>query len=352
MSDAAQHGGQAGARVCVTGASGFVGSHVTAELLRRGFQVNATVRDRGDAAKCAPLTELARRHPGSLGVYEADVRSRADLARALHNCVAVCHVASPVKYHARDPYAEIVAPAIAGATNVARAARSAGSVRRIVLTSSMSAVLRYDRPRSYVFTETDWNEQASLGHAYDLSKVEAERACGRLLAQRSAHGPIDLVVLNPALILGPVLAKHHVQTSPGFVHGLLYGEFPGCPALHFPVVDVRDVACAHAAAVEQRRGFAGRFILSSQALWFHELAELLRHQFPARRITHRRLPRWLAYLWPLFDRRIPLGYLQRYLGKQWHFDGTRAPRTFGFAYRPLHCTVADCATSILNLMEA
>src|SRR5690606_27600487 len=149
------------------------------------------------------------------------------------------------------------------ALRVLRAARDAG-VRRVVLTSSYAAI-GYGQPQqSAPFDETNWtNPDGDDVRAYVKSKTLAERAAWDFMAREG--GAMELSVVNPVAIMGPVLGADY-STSILLVRRLLDGDMPGCPRLFFGIVDVRDVADLHmhcmldpAAKGERFLALAGEF---------------------------------------------------------------------------------------------
>mmetsp|Transcript_8698 Transcript_8698/g.12684 ORF Transcript_8698/g.12684 Transcript_8698/m.12684 type:complete len:141 (+) Transcript_8698:141-563(+) len=84
-----------GAKVCVTGASGFIASHIVKQLLEKGYTVHGTVRDASNAAKTAHLTGL----PGAserLKLFSAGLLDQGAYKEAISGCCGVFHVASPL----------------------------------------------------------------------------------------------------------------------------------------------------------------------------------------------------------------------------------------------------------------
>lgn len=134
---------------------------------------------------------------------------------------AIEHTASPYHFKADDPD-ELIIPAVHGTTRVLESALAYGSsVKRIVITSSVAAVLE-TLPEPKVFTEADWNDgsvvevkekgrAASQPGKYRASKTLAERAAWEFVEKNKDKIGWDLVVLNPPLVFGPVL--HEVEST-------------------------------------------------------------------------------------------------------------------------------------------
>jgi nucleoside-diphosphate-sugar epimerase len=313
------------------------------ELLDAGYAVRAAVRDPGNARRNRHLTEGAAGKPGTLELVEIDLEKDSTFGPAFEGCDAVIHTASAVVLTARDPEREIVGVAVQGAANALKAA-TAARVRRVVMTSSVSAVVGDRRHRDHLFTEADWNDDATTrSDAYATSKVKAEREARRLAG---LPGAPQLTCILPSLVLGPVLAEQHLRTSPAVLVELLKGAFPGVPDLHFGVVDVRDVAKAHVRAMEVERP-AERYICSAAPAGLRDMARVLREVAPSAKVPRLPLPDALMYATALFEPRLTFGFLKKNLGRAPRFDNSRIRRGLGVEFRPVPETVADTARSIL-----
>ena len=127
--------------VAVTGASGYVGSHVVLALLRRGYTVHACVTDPGNPDKTEHLKALnAAGHPGRLELFGANLLEDASYDRPFERCSAVLHVGTAMGYGGKNSPRSIYDGAVEGTKNVLDSVRRAGSVRRFVYTSSFSAI--------------------------------------------------------------------------------------------------------------------------------------------------------------------------------------------------------------------
>ena len=340
--------GRAGNTICVTGASGYIGSFVVKELLERGYHVRATVRDKTDQGKTAHLVELAQLQEGSLELFSADMTKQGAFDEPISGCDYVCHVASVVRLAAKDPQRDIVDPAVNGTRNVLESIRAAGTVKRLVLTSSVAAILDLERPLDHVYTESDWNETVPLrAEPYPLSKSLAERAAWGFVEALPDDERFELVALNPTFVLGPMLHATHARSSPALIRDLVARSFPACPQIYMGIVDIRDVAIAHAVAMELPTA-KGRYILHNEALWMQEIAKRLIPHFPEHRIPTRRLPNVLMYAAAIFDKRVSLGWAWRNLGRKLIVDNSKAIRDLGLAYRPVEQTLVDTCRSLID----
>ncbi|RCV40235.1 LOW QUALITY PROTEIN: hypothetical protein SETIT_9G036500v2 [Setaria italica] len=133
-----------GETVLVTASrAGFIGSTLVRHLLDRGYNVHAGVLNPDDKAETDHLLALAAgAGEGRLSIFRCDLFDGAALLDAARGCPGVFHLASPCIIDAvSDPQKQLMVPAVEGTLNVLRAAKEAGGVRRVVVTSSISAIV-------------------------------------------------------------------------------------------------------------------------------------------------------------------------------------------------------------------
>jgi nucleoside-diphosphate-sugar epimerase len=344
-----QAGIQPGERVCVTGAAGFIGSHVVCTLLERGYRVRGTVRDPGNTGATAHLVRHAKSHSAELELVAADLTEPGAFESAVADCPYVCHVASSVRLTAPDPQREIVDVAVEGTRNVLGAIIEAGCARRVVITSSISAIVDETQPADYVHSESDWNRSASVeASPYPLSKTLAEQAAWAMVEQLPEDRRFALVTINPTWVLGPIMSKEHARSSPSVIRDLMTGKFPMVPNFYFGMVDVRDVALAHVRALEDPSA-QGRHLLDCRGAWFIEIADEIRKAHPNLKAPRRRMPDALMYVTALFDKRLTWAFLRNNLSIARKLDGSRSRERLGMQFRPLDQTIRDTAQSIIDL---
>ncbi len=136
----------------------------------------------------------------------ADLNSDIGWADAVGGADYVLHVASPVPTVDPKSDEELVRPARDGTLRVLKAVRDAG-VKRVVMTSSISAII-FDRGvREKLFAEADWTDETNRDDTspYDRAKTIAERAAWAW--HKAEGGGLELVTVNPSLVLGPVLGS-------------------------------------------------------------------------------------------------------------------------------------------------
>lgn len=315
-------------RALVTGATGFVGGHVAADLLRAGWGVRALVR---------PESLGSGRLPDGCEPVPGDLREPAAVRRAAAGVDAVVHVAARYSL-ARHRAAEVAATNVAGSSNILAAARAA-DVPMVHCSSVATVGLPGDgRPGD---EDTPLPPEQVVG-AYKRSKVESER-----LALAAAAAGQHVVVVNPTAPVGP---GDHVPTPTGrIVTGFLDGRMPAYVDTGLNLVDVRDVAAGHRLALE--RGERGRrYILGNENLTLRQILGILAGLTgrPAPRV---RLPHAVAIAVAAVDEAIegrvlgrePMAPLDGALmaRKRMWVDGSRAVRELGMPQSPVRTALAD-----------
>ena len=338
------------ATICVTGANGYVGSHVVGALLAEGYRVRATVRDPSSEAKTAHLEALA---------VELEARERLTFARgdlmearsfddAVAGCEAVVHTAASVVFNHPDPQKGIVDPSVEGTRNVLESVKRSGTVKRVVHTSSMVAVYGWDKPADHVFTESDWNTASTLvNDPYGLAKVQSEKAARAYVDALPEAERFELVHLNPGMVFGPPLTKVHAKASPRLLRDVISRGQPGVPRLMLNVVDVREVAVAHVRALSHEAPPA-RCLLVAENAWMTDLAAELQAQFPDIRMGARPIPKLAVLLAGLFDKTLNVRQLWNLVGRPMPIDSALSREAYGMSYRPVSETLRDTATPMIE----
>jgi len=270
---------QAGSKVCVTGASGFIASHIVKQLLEKGYVVHGTVRDASNAKK----TEHLRSLPGAeerLKLFSAELLTEGAFKEPMAGCSAVFHVASPLPpgKGVTDPEAVVLRPAVEGTRNVMQACAEAEDLKVVVLTSSMSAMAPVPEP--LLKCEEHWSDperQKSVQSFYGASKTLAEQTAYKL-----AEGcKFRLVSVCPTMVVGPMLQPEINMTMQSLCNWLKNGRAEGkCPNDSMSFVDVRDCAAQHIAAMESEQ-HSGRYMSLDCSWHWNELDVLMKEICPA-----------------------------------------------------------------------
>ena len=337
-----------GELVLVTGGSGFLGAHCILGLLKAGYRVRTTVRSARREADVLAMLKAGGAEPGAAPSFAiADLMADAGWPQAVAGCDYVLHVASPFPPGVPKHEDELIIPAREGALRVLRAARDAG-VKRVVLTSSFAAI-GYGKlpPGGRPFTEENWTDPTGKVSAYVKSKTLAERAAWDFIPAEG--GALELAVVNPVGIFGPVLGADH-STSTEFIRRMMDGAMPGLPRLSFGVVDVRDVVDLHLRAMTNPAARGERFLaIAGDFMTVREMAETLRARLgdAAARVSTRVLPDWLVRFVGLFS--AEAAQVVPELGKAKNATNKKAVRLLGWAPRSREDALVATGESLIRL---
>jgi dihydroflavonol-4-reductase len=308
-------------KTLVTGASGFLGSHVARQLVARGEDVRVLMRASSTNRAIADL---------SLEYVTGDLRDPASLDRAMKGVKRVFHVAADYRLWARRKQ-EIYDSNVGGTKNVLEAAKRAG-VEQLIYTSTV-ATIAVDRPQ-HPNEFTDAKLEEMVGH-YKRSKWMAEQE-----ALNAAKAGLPVIVVMPTTPVGPWDWK---PTPTGkIILDFLNGKMPGYVETGLNFVGVEECAAGHLLAAE--KGKVGeRYLLGGENLTLKELLDALSKitglPVPRLKIPHG-LALGVAYLNTVFSRLIgrepgiPVEGVK--IARHMMFvDCTRAKRELGFKAGPV-----------------
>ncbi|MBZ5528701.1 MAG: NAD-dependent epimerase/dehydratase family protein [Acidobacteriia bacterium] len=305
----------------VTGAAGFLGSHIARLLVQRGDNVRVLLRP---SSSNRAICELP------LEYVTGDLRDKDSLERALQGVEKVFHVAADYRLWARRSR-DIYQSNVEGTKNILEAARRA-RVRQFIYTSTV-ATIAVDRPE-LPNEATDARLEEMVGH-YKRSKWMAERE-----ALEAARNGLPLIVVMPTTPVGPGDWK---PTPTGkIILDFLNGKMPGYVDTGLNFVGVEDCAAGHLLIAEQ--GKAGqRYLLGGENLTLKQMLDILERltglPAPTRQFSHR-LALFAAYadtavsrlLWR--EPNIPIEGVKIAQHKMF-VDCSRAQREFGFQAGPV-----------------
>ncbi|MGN6683003.1 MAG: NAD-dependent epimerase/dehydratase family protein [Devosia sp.] len=333
--------------ILVTGASGYVGKWCVVKLLERGYRVRGTIRS---AAKAAQVRETVARvvgaeAAGKLELVEADILSDANWPDVMNGVTAVMHVATAIRGDEPKDSSIVIRPAVEGTERVLRFAYGAG-IKRVILTSSIATV-GYGHGQTSgrrVYDESYFTNLDNMRWtwAYCIGKTRAERAAWDYA---KANG-MELTTIHPGAIIGPALDSD-ASISVGMVSSLLDGTTPAMPKNGFSIIDVRDVADMHVAALEKPEAIGQRYLATAEYMPFPKVGEVLREAYPDQKITARIVPDWIIRLLAYFGG--PIRQIINDIGNEKVFDGAKGERLMGHPYIPAKQTIIDTAESVKAL---
>jgi dihydroflavonol-4-reductase len=242
-------------KIFLTGATGFLGSHVARVLAAQGADLRLLVR---------PTSNLRNLEGLKAETVTGDLRDPASLEKAMSGCESVFHVAADYRLWLRDP-AEMYRSNVDGTRAILEAARKNG-VRRVVHTSSV-ATMGFTRNGHPADEDSPVALADMIGH-YKRSKFMSEQ----LALEAGRSGKLDVVVVNPTTPVG----ERDVKPTPSgrIIVDFLKRKFPAYVETGLNLVDATECARGHIAALENGKS-GNRYILGGENLTLKQILDKL-----------------------------------------------------------------------------
>jgi nucleoside-diphosphate-sugar epimerase len=284
--------------VFITGGSGHIGSRVIVDALETGYSVRAAVRSQEKADKILSMHPVKSLNPGEKldFVIVPDLLMDGAYDKALKGATYAIHVASPISEAHKEGMSfetTFIDPAVKGTLNILEAAKKSGSVRRVVITSSILGITSYKdhvTPGDTIFNEksrtTSYPEPyADASEAYAVGKAKALNETEAWMEREKASITFDVVNIFPGFVIG----RDELMTDAsdafrgtnkvilGPIKGLDWGSVSGCS------VHVCDVAMAHIKSLDSKIPGNQGFLLVSEGVkgtHWENMFEIVAQHFP------------------------------------------------------------------------
>jgi nucleoside-diphosphate-sugar epimerase len=229
---------------------------------------------------------------------------------------------------------------------VLRAAQAEG-IRRVVLLSTIGAIIDGHQGENRTFDESDWTDVGKCLSTYHAAKTLSERAAWDFIHSPENLSRMEMVAINSSGVFGPVLDDHH-HTSVEWIRTLMHAEVPGLPRMLIPLVDVRDLVDVLERAMTIPDAAGKRFICHATEIPIQELAEILQKNYAPRgyRIPTKVLPDLLIRFMALFNPKVKAVAGQ--LNWTYHLSTDRARSVFNWQPRPYQQAIVEMAESLIE----
>ncbi|MCR9276969.1 MAG: NAD-dependent epimerase/dehydratase family protein [Pseudomonadaceae bacterium] len=263
--------------ICVVGVSGFVGSHVAAELLGRGYGVHGTLRDPSASGKQwinDRLSGLAKAD-AQLTLHPAELGDKSSLYQAMSGCTGVIMCAGA---ETQEP--QTIELMVGAAENILDNALDLG-IGRAVFTSSTGSTNPPDGEPALKNELDHWSDpaiQIAAGKFSPAAKTLMDRAALSMMEQ--SEGKLRVSVLNPSMITGPAFQDEPVSSLRAF-QKIIRGERMSerIPNGSMSMIDVRDLAKLHVNALEQNSA-SGRYFGVKQSWHWRDILNAIHRAYP------------------------------------------------------------------------
>ena len=243
----------------VTGATGFLGSHVARALAEQGAELRLLVR---------PTSDLRNLEGLNADRVIGDLRDPASMEKVLSGCNALFHVAADYRLWVRDPD-EMYRSNVEGTRSLLEAARKQG-VRRIVYTSSVATMGFTSRAGANNGIVAD--EQSPVGIEDMIGHYKRSKFMAEQVAIKAARSGADVVVVNPTTPIG----ERDIKPTPSgrIIVDFLKRKFPAYVETGLNLVDATECARGHIQALEKGRS-GERYILGGENLTLKQILDRL-----------------------------------------------------------------------------
>uniref|UniRef100_A0A803MU04 NAD-dependent epimerase/dehydratase domain-containing protein n=2 Tax=Chenopodium quinoa TaxID=63459 RepID=A0A803MU04_CHEQI len=209
---------------------------------------------------------------------KADLMEEGSFDEAIKGVDGVFHAAAPVLVRYDENVQEnLIEPSINGTLNVLRSCIKATTVKRVVFTSSCSAI-RYREDVQHIsplneshWSDSDYCKKHNLWYAY--AKTLAEQSAWKIA---KVNG-LDLVVVNPSFVIGPLIGPQPTSTLL-LLLGIIKGAIGEYPNQEIGFVHIDDVVAAHILAMEESKA-SGRLICSSAVAHWSKIIDMLKAKY-------------------------------------------------------------------------
>ncbi|EAW12150.1 putative 3-beta hydroxysteroid dehydrogenase/isomerase [Aspergillus clavatus NRRL 1] len=325
--------------IFITGATGFIGSAVALEALKAGYRLRISVRKESQVPQ---LKKLFAQYEDKIEfVVVPEITQESSFAGKLDGVDYVLHLASPLPHGVdKETY---FGPAVDGTTAVLKEAAKVKSIKRVVITSSIAALIPITgAPDGGVIRENNgWDlsvdasadftgpsPAATAFKLYHASKLLANNASWDFKKTENPH--FSLVTLHPAFVYG----HNHTQTRAediGGTNGMLFGTImTGTPSGNITAVHVQDVAEAQIKALNDAVPDGSRFLLAGPKASWSDVARIVKRDYPS--------------LGAKIAEGIP--------GASYALDTSEAEKVLGMKWRSLDQMVKDVVEQQVGLRKA
>ncbi|KAH6663303.1 hypothetical protein F5X68DRAFT_177957 [Plectosphaerella plurivora] len=282
-----------GSWVLVTGATGFVASHVTKQFLERGYKVRGTVRDLNSASWLIDNHFQSFKDNGSLELIAVpDLGAEDAFVDAVKGVSAIAHIAT---ISSLDPNPHNVVPqTVAGTVSILKAALMEPSVKEIVYTTTLLTATFPGPGNDTKVERHTWNDGAVEAAwapppydasrsmlTYTASKIAAEKALWSFVEENHPHFTVNAV--SPGCVIGEPLHRKHFDSPVYWVRPLFQGDKATLEVFHTSVfVDVKDIALLHVAAILDPEVKNARLQAWGHLAHWNDLLAILRKLRPQR----------------------------------------------------------------------
>ncbi len=277
-------------KVGIIGGSGFIGSYITKQFLKNGYEVKVSATDISREDKYEHL--MALNNAENLYISELNVENKAALKDFVKNCDFVIHSGTPFQLDVEDPQRDLFDPTIKGTENFLEVIKETPGIEKVVLIASVAAFnTNFPLPAagkspSDTLSEKDMPFMSEVSHPYAQAKFIANQTVEKFINENQQIS-FEITSVSPVGVMGKSLSNREDSTSTGLQFLIKNKIAPNAfvqmlydTNAEMATVDVRDVAEAvfNAATISGLHG--KNYLLSSETYSVSDMNLMLNHQEP------------------------------------------------------------------------
>ena len=176
-----------------------------------------------------------------------------------------------------------------------------------------------------------------------MGKTQSERLLWEFADKHAER--VQAVAINPSVVIGRPLAKHHIRSSLSFIRDLLRWTYPACPPMRFHLVDVGDVAKGHVRALTSVKAAGHRIIFSDRQMSLLEISKVLSRKY---KTPVRELPKLILYIAAYFDKRYSVRLARASANLRYQFRSDRPRELLGIKLRNTEESILEAAETMVE----
>ncbi|CAF3364641.1 unnamed protein product [Rotaria sp. Silwood2] len=340
--------------IFVTGANSFIGGWIIKYLLDKGYNIRGTVRSQAKESRV--LDGVPNNQQCRISFVHINDIMTDSFDEAVQGVDGIIHVASPVRLTLTDPEKDFLLPAINGTMGVLQAAHKynqnhPNTIKRIVITSSFASIIDISKGlrSGYSYTEKDWcpftyvdglAEKNDSLTVYRAAKTCAERAAWEFLDKEKPS--FTIATICEPMVFGPRVNGFNSWDDMNSSNSPIWSLITSDKNAKMPEtklifeVDVRDVAYAHVAALEQCTDTSQRYLIAAGTWSYQSIADIIHESFL--------IPESMKNT-------TPIGTKGQQLPPHYTIDSSKAQKDLGVTYIPLIKTIEDLMLQFIKLKE-
>jgi nucleoside-diphosphate-sugar epimerase len=156
---------------------------------------------------------------------------------------------------------------------------------------------------------------------------------------------VQAVAINPSVVIGPPLAKHHIRSSLSFIRDLVGWTYPACAPMRLHLVDVGDVSKGHVRALTSDEAVGQRIIFSDRPMSILDVSKVLSRQY---KTPMRELPKLILYVAAYLDKRFSYRLARASANLRYEFGSNRPMELLGISLRNTEESILEAAETMVQ----